>query len=330
MATDFSQYTNAEDFAAAMTALETGDPADAQLREEMFRYAADGNIGGFSSSSGPITKENPYSVQQNGESVAYTQAFAAPEPTTPPLSGNMAVDQSNILSNILNNPLYTEELKYNYLQNYLPGLTQSTFDINAARASELEAEVTRRQYQADAIRNVAGSYAARGMRTPEMTRRGFAPIQQATEQARTAAERNITALEQQKEMMYGTGAEDTETFMTDPTKFGTVGQAARQAAIKQLQQLPQQYGLTQVADANTSPLPTTTEDPNPAPTQTPTPEPTPAPTPAPTTTSYKIKSGDTLSAIARRNNTTVSALAKLNNIANPNLIYAGKTLKIGN
>jgi murein DD-endopeptidase MepM/ murein hydrolase activator NlpD len=44
---------------------------------------------------------------------------------------------------------------------------------------------------------------------------------------------------------------------------------------------------------------------------------------------YRIKSGDTLSAIAKRNQTTVSALMKANpQIKNANLIYAGKTLNI--
>lgn len=45
-------------------------------------------------------------------------------------------------------------------------------------------------------------------------------------------------------------------------------------------------------------------------------------------TSYKVKKGDTLSGIASRYGTTVSALAKANNIKNPNLIYAGNTLTI--
>ena len=45
-------------------------------------------------------------------------------------------------------------------------------------------------------------------------------------------------------------------------------------------------------------------------------------------TTYKIKKGDTLSGIASRYGTTVSALAKANNIKNPNLIYAGNTLTI--
>ena len=46
------------------------------------------------------------------------------------------------------------------------------------------------------------------------------------------------------------------------------------------------------------------------------------------TTPYKIKSGDTLSAIAARNETTVAALKKLNNIKDVNKIRAGASLKI--
>ena len=46
------------------------------------------------------------------------------------------------------------------------------------------------------------------------------------------------------------------------------------------------------------------------------------------TTPYKIKSGDTLSAIAARNETTVAALKRLNNIKDVNKISAGASLKI--
>ena len=45
---------------------------------------------------------------------------------------------------------------------------------------------------------------------------------------------------------------------------------------------------------------------------------------------YTIKRGDTLSQIAKEFKTTVSELVKLNHIKNPNLIYAGDTLKIRN
>lgn len=39
-----------------------------------------------------------------------------------------------------------------------------------------------------------------------------------------------------------------------------------------------------------------------------------------------VKSGDTLSAIAARNNTSVSELIKANNLKNPNLIFVGQRL----
>ena len=53
-----------------------------------------------------------------------------------------------------------------------------------------------------------------------------------------------------------------------------------------------------------------------------------APSPAPAGDAYTILRGDTLSAIANKYNTTVSELAALNNIADPNVIRAGATLKL--
>lgn len=47
-----------------------------------------------------------------------------------------------------------------------------------------------------------------------------------------------------------------------------------------------------------------------------------------TTKTYKVKSGDTLSEIAKKYNTTVSAIAKKNNIKDVNKIYVGQVLKI--
>ena len=44
---------------------------------------------------------------------------------------------------------------------------------------------------------------------------------------------------------------------------------------------------------------------------------------------YKIKSGDTLSQIAKKYNTTIRTLQKNNNIKDPNKIKAGKTLDLG-
>jgi murein DD-endopeptidase MepM/ murein hydrolase activator NlpD len=48
------------------------------------------------------------------------------------------------------------------------------------------------------------------------------------------------------------------------------------------------------------------------------------------TTTYIVQAGDTLSLIARRYNTTVRAVAELNGILNPNLIYVGQRLLIPN
>ena len=45
-------------------------------------------------------------------------------------------------------------------------------------------------------------------------------------------------------------------------------------------------------------------------------------------TTYTVKSGDTLSAIASRNGVTVAALAAANKISNANLIRVGQTLTI--
>lgn len=45
-------------------------------------------------------------------------------------------------------------------------------------------------------------------------------------------------------------------------------------------------------------------------------------------THYVVKKGDTLTAIARKYKTTVNAIIKLNNITNPDLIYAGQVLRV--
>ncbi len=66
---------------------------------------------------------------------------------------------------------------------------------------------------------------------------------------------------------------------------------------------------------------------------------TPAPTQAPGTGgplpptpvgvgTHTVQGGETLFSIARRYNTTVAALAQLNNIVNPNLIYVGQQLRV--
>lgn len=176
---------------------------------------------------------------------------AAPLPAE---TGNPAVDQANILASILNSPLYTESIKNAYLTQYLPGLTQANYEINRSRAQEVQNSFLRQQAQAQAIRDIAGSYAARGMRTPKMVTEGFAPVQQATELEKASAEQAINDLIAGRDVLYGTGATSAETFITDPTKFGSIGAGARRTALSELMQLPEMYGLTQVAQANTSPL----------------------------------------------------------------------------
>ena len=55
---------------------------------------------------------------------------------------------------------------------------------------------------------------------------------------------------------------------------------------------------------------------------------TPVAPPTNNTTKYTVVGGDTLSAIAKKYNTTVDALAQLNNIKDVNLIYVGQVLSI--
>ena len=56
------------------------------------------------------------------------------------------------------------------------------------------------------------------------------------------------------------------------------------------------------------------------------PEPTPEPTPEPEY--YTVKKDDNLTKIAKKYNTTVDELVKLNNLDNPNLIYPGQKLRV--
>lgn len=83
----------------------------------------------------------------------------------------------------------------------------------------------------------------------------------------------------------------------------------------------------------TPPLPTETPaSPSPTPLLTlpPTGSPAPTKTPKPTFRTYKVRSGDTLSAIAGRFHTTVSAIVQLNHIADPSKLRVGQILLIPN
>lgn len=53
-----------------------------------------------------------------------------------------------------------------------------------------------------------------------------------------------------------------------------------------------------------------------------------APIQAPATSNYTVRSGDTLSSIASKFGTSYQALASLNGISNPNLIYVGQVLRV--
>ena len=53
-----------------------------------------------------------------------------------------------------------------------------------------------------------------------------------------------------------------------------------------------------------------------------------APIQAPATSTYTVRSGDTLSSIASRFGTSYQTLASLNGISNPNLIYVGQVLRV--
>jgi LysM repeat protein len=86
------------------------------------------------------------------------------------------------------------------------------------------------------------------------------------------------------------------------------------------------------AAASESPIASPTAPPSTAPTTGPTSAPTPtaapAASPSPRFRTYRVLSGDTLSAIAARFGTTVQAIADLNNIANPSLLSVGQLLLI--
>ncbi|MCO4616683.1 LysM domain protein [Streptococcus infantarius subsp. infantarius] len=53
-----------------------------------------------------------------------------------------------------------------------------------------------------------------------------------------------------------------------------------------------------------------------------------APIQAPATSTYTVRSGDTLSSIAAKFGTSYQALASLNGLSNPNLIYVGQVLRV--
>lgn len=86
-----------------------------------------------------------------------------------------------------------------------------------------------------------------------------------------------------------------------------------------------------------SSIPGATRSPTPAPSPTLTPKPSPRPTPSPKVTpnispgatrTYRVRSGDTLSAIAARYGTTAQVLQALNGISDPSVIRPGLILQL--
>ncbi|MBN1287272.1 MAG: LysM peptidoglycan-binding domain-containing protein [Anaerolineae bacterium] len=91
-------------------------------------------------------------------------------------------------------------------------------------------------------------------------------------------------------------------------------------------------GQGEVPTQPPTPTPDTIDNQTPVPTATPRPNiptmpPTPTPLPAGTIV-YIVQAGDSLSAIARRYNTTVDRIAAANNLADPNRISVGQRLLI--
>jgi LysM repeat protein len=91
-------------------------------------------------------------------------------------------------------------------------------------------------------------------------------------------------------------------------------------------------GASASALAAVSPTPRATPTPGPSPTASVGPSATPGPTPKPTTgpnrKRYKVKSGDTLSAIAVTFGTTLKVLKRINHITDPTVIRPGQVILV--
>jgi hypothetical protein len=157
------------------------------------------------------------------------------------------------VANILESPLYTQNLQDYYLSQYLPGLTEATFNINQARNEFAANEADRSRQRGEAIKRVAGSYAARGMRSPAAVNKDRSEIQSEFGKMTRAEQNQIQSLINQRDVMFGAGAQNKETFLSDPTLFGSIGAGARRESLSNLQDLPQLYNLLGLG-ASTAPL----------------------------------------------------------------------------
>ena len=157
------------------------------------------------------------------------------------------------VANILESPLYSQNLKDYYLTQYLPGLTQQTYDINQAQIGFQANEAQRSKQRGEAIKRVAGSYAARGMRSPAAINEDRSEIQNEFANLTRAEQNQIQALINERDVLYGAGAQTGESFMSNPNLFGSIGAGARRSSLEGLQQLPERYGLLGL-NASTAPM----------------------------------------------------------------------------
>jgi LysM repeat protein len=110
------------------------------------------------------------------------------------------------------------------------------------------------------------------------------------------------------------------------TSVGASPTTAATSFVAALTDAPTQVPPTETPPAAT-PIPSQTAAP---PTTGPTPSAAPTSGPKPTFRVYVVKPGDTLSGIASRYHTTVSAIAQLNHISDPSQLKVGQVLLIPN
>lgn len=144
------------------------------------------------------------------------------------------------MASILNDPLYQEALKSYYNETYIPGLTQSQYNIGQSKSKLVENDLTRGQAQKEAIQRTAGGYASRGFRSPKMVTKDFAGIQGRTAAQRREEEAGINAQQNQQDVLYGAN-KDLGGFFRNPTGYGSIGAGARRASLAELFSLTDKY-----------------------------------------------------------------------------------------
>jgi hypothetical protein len=144
------------------------------------------------------------------------------------------------MASILNDPLYQEALKSYYNETYIPGLTQSQYNIGQSKSKLVENDLTRAQAQREAIQRTAGGYASRGFRSPKMVTKDFAGIQGRTAAQRREEEAGINAQQNQQDVLYGAN-KDLGGFFKNPTGYGSIGAGARRASLAELFSLTDKY-----------------------------------------------------------------------------------------